>query len=291
MSAAPIRTIPGDASVDDVCELLEADSAVIVDPMLSPAVLEEIERDLAPYFGSQEWGLNEFNGRLTRRVNGLMARSPCCADLITHPLYLGAAERILMRPKNRWIGEELVARTPNLQLSLTQATQIWPGETAQFLHRDDTLHYCEHPGNECEMRVIYALSDFTVANGATHIVPGSHLWGEDRAPLMADAVQAEMARGAGLIYMGSAYHGGGANQTKNDVRIALLFSLIVGYLRQEENQYLTVPTDVLRRYPEDVQRLLGWNLCPPFCGRVYDVDPWETIEQDSDELQTERARL
>ena len=58
-----------------------------------------------------------------------------------------------------------------------------------------------------------------------------------------DTEPAEMARGSVLCYSGSVYHGGGANRSEH-TRIGLNITYNVAWLRQEENQYLSVPREV-----------------------------------------------
>jgi ectoine hydroxylase-related dioxygenase (phytanoyl-CoA dioxygenase family) len=115
-----------------------------------------------------------------------------------------------------------------------------------------------------------AASEFTARNGATRVIPGSHRWDDERGPREDEAVPAEMRAGSALLWLGSTYHGAGANRSDGP-RTGLSYALDLGNLRQEENQYLSIPLDVVRGYPEDVQRLLGYEPCPPMCG-LYELD-------------------
>jgi ectoine hydroxylase-related dioxygenase (phytanoyl-CoA dioxygenase family) len=124
-----------------------------------------------------------------------------------------------------------------------------------------------HPGgyNQARVQIMVAVTDFTAANGGTMVVPGSHLWGDDRGPRVEEAVPAEMAAGSALIWVGGTFHGGGANASQ-DSRIGLTIGLDLGCLRQEENAFLAYPTEVVKTFDEDIQRLLGWSTCPPTPG-------------------------
>jgi len=110
-----------------------------------------------------------------------------------------------------------------------------------------------------QVEAMFALSEFTVANGATQVVPGSHRWDADRVPLPAEIVQAEMNAGSALLYLGTTLHGGGANVTKDQSRRGMFLGYVVGWLRTEENMFLTVPIERVRELPERCQELLGYK--------------------------------
>lgn len=58
--------------------------------------------------------------------------------------------------------------------------------------------------------------------------------------------------------LSSCYHGGSANTTKDEERLLFSCFMTRGWLRQEENQYLCVPMEVVRSLPVKVQKLLGY---------------------------------
>ena len=144
---------------------------------------------------------------------------------------------------------------------LTQAISIGPGADAQALHRD---HWCfdffPFPvGLDVQVSTIWALQDFTEDNGATRLVPGSHRTPDEVRYRPEDSVAATMPRGSVVLYLGSAWHGGGANSS-DAVRTGINVDYTVGWLRQEENQYLTYSLDEVREFPERLQRLLGYEV-------------------------------
>ena len=155
---------------------------------------------------------------------------------------------------------DLLSHSTNFQLHLTQAIAIGPHSPAQPIHRDQwAWDFFPFPdGYEVECSAIWALTNFTEANGATRVVPGSHLAGDGRSYVEEDSVPAEMERGSVIIYTGSVYHGGGANTT-DETRIGVQSSYALGWLRQEENQYLSVPLDVAETLPVDLLRLMGYE--------------------------------
>ncbi len=264
-----ITHVAASAEIDDVVAVLRRDGAVIVEDMLPEQVFQELLADMRVLLdtGSHVGTVGKL-GEHTRLCGNLMTKLPHTADLLTHPTLLGVSERILVTDQpyvfwNNQVERRLYAK---LQLSIAHAIEILPGERAQPLHRDDAVHHRPHPGPETQVLLIYACADFTEDNGATHVVLGSHLWDPRRGPRPEESVQARMKRNSGLIYLSSVFHGGGANRTQHDLRTSIRMSLIPGHLRQEENQYLSVPVEVLKRYPLRVQELLGYVVSPPACG-------------------------
>ena len=154
-------------------------------------------------------------------------------------------------------------------LSTAQLIEIQTDETVQHLHRDDTAWM--HPPipvdreaaptpdtPQLEVVVLYALSDFTAENGATRVVPGSHLWPEKRKPQEHEVVAAEMRAGSAIYYTGKTLHGGGPNST-DQMRRALFLGFSLGWLRTKENFFVSTPIDKVRDMPKRVQQLLGYE--------------------------------
>ena len=260
-SPASIVTLPSSATVDQIVEVLRRDGGVVIADMLGQGMLDRFNADLERFLSRVPYGEAGFTGARTRRCAVLFAKSMATADLLMQPQFLAACEQILADDFSYPVTTGIATVRTTLQVSVTQAIQIWPGQRAQPLHRDDYLHRRRHPGPESQVRVLYAATDFTAQNG-------DHLWDDARRPRFDEAVRAVMCRGSGLIYLGSTYHGGGQNRTTDELRAAVIISLTRGYLWQEENQYLIVQLDIVRRYPPRIQQLLGYALSPPFCGWI-----------------------
>ncbi|HKI74896.1 MAG TPA: phytanoyl-CoA dioxygenase family protein [Pseudomonadales bacterium] len=250
-----------DAAVSDVVTLLERDGGVIIEDFLTPGTLAGLRADLLPLLERQAAGRDGFSGFQTRRLSALFKHTRHCAGIATHPLYLNAAEHFLCRPREFWVGDERFGIAADVRIGMTQAIQLAPGQGAQPLHRDDTVFLWRHPtgGREGRVQIMCAVSDFRADNGGTLVIPGSHLWDDDRKPALSEAVPTVMKAGSALIFLGSTYHAGGANTTTGEYRTAVSLALDASNMRQEENMYLSLPTEVVASYPEQIQKLLGWS--------------------------------
>jgi ectoine hydroxylase-related dioxygenase (phytanoyl-CoA dioxygenase family) len=191
--------------------------------------------------------------------------------MILHPILLAVADHVLLPWCARY------------QVNYTGVMHLGPGETAQALHRDAFYYPFRNPGPVTVQGSIWAVSDFTADNGATRIVPGSHLWDEERQPGPQEIVPAEMPAGSVLIYTNTLIHGGGANNS-DAPRTGIGLNLSLGWLRQQENQYLTLPPAIAKTLPEKLQRLIGYDFGAPFLGAVEGANPHALLEDDANAM-------
>jgi ectoine hydroxylase-related dioxygenase (phytanoyl-CoA dioxygenase family) len=230
---------------------LSESGAVIVERLASDETCDRLQDELQPWLDMTPLGADDFTGVNTRRTGKLLSRCPSSIDLVAHPMVMQVADKVLWPNKTTF------------QLHLTQAIAIGPGSPAQMLHRD---HWCfdffPFPTDmNVELSTIWALTDFTDERGATRVVPNSHRLSNDEVKQFqhSDSVAATMPRGSVVMYLGSTVHGGGANQTTDQTRIGINIDYVLGWLRQEENQYLTYSLDEVRAMPERLQRLIGYE--------------------------------
>jgi ectoine hydroxylase-related dioxygenase (phytanoyl-CoA dioxygenase family) len=264
-----VRHLPATCTAEDVAAVLADDACVVVDELVGHDVVDTVLDELEPWLQATSHGTDEFSGHATRRTGALIARSPASRDLVTHPLVLDTTKVVL-------------AHARNFQLHLTQAIAIGPGETAQYIHRDQWAfdHFPFPPGYEVQCNTIWAMTDFTEENGATRVIPGSNHFDDGLQLAQADTEPAEMAKGSVLVYTGSLYHGGGANRS-DMVRIGVNITYDLAWLRQEENQYLSVPPEVARELPVPLLRLMGYARGAYALGYVDDLrDPIEVLRPD-----------
>jgi ectoine hydroxylase-related dioxygenase (phytanoyl-CoA dioxygenase family) len=281
MTDTALNTVPSSTNVDDVIDLVERNGAVIIEEFVENETLRGVWADVGPALALAADGDGRRVGEKTRIVAGLVRRTAQSITIMRQRHFLGAARHFLQRPVRAWLGEQRVELVPTIQLGVSRAIQIWPGVRIQALHRDDTAHLRTHPGPESRVQVMVAATDFTRRNGATRVVPGSHRWDDERAPREDETVPAEMRAGSALLWLGSLYHGAGVNASEAP-RTGLTYAYDLGNLRQEDNHYLSVPLNVVRGYPEDIQRLLGYEPCPPMCGLYELDDPMVLLRDGSD---------
>ena len=262
----PITHLPADTDAESVSAALRLDGAVIIDDLAAPGLLDRIADELAPSFAATPTGPDDFSGRNTRRTGALIGRSPASRELVMHPLILATTG-------------DFLGHATNFQLHLTQAIAIGPDQPAQPIHRDQwAFDFFPFPlGYEVQCNTIWALTDFTEANGATRVVPGSNKAEDGKAYTEADSEAAAMSRGSVLVYSGSVYHGGGANTT-DATRIGINITYNLAWLRQEENQYLTVPREIAETLPVDLLRVMGYDRGAYALGYIDDLrDPLDAV--------------
>lgn len=245
---------------------LARDGCAIVERLVAPALLDRVRSELQPHLDATPLGPDEFTGHRTRRTGGLIARAPTSRELVAHPVVLETVQGVL-------------GHASSFHLHLTQVIAIGPDEPGQPIHRDQwAFDFFPFPqGYEVQCNTIWAMNDFTEANGATRVIPGSHRFEDRREFAYGDTEPAEMPAGSVLFYTGALYHGGGANRADH-VRYGLNITYAVSWLRQEENQYLSCPQDVARTLPEPLLRLMGYQRGAYALGYVDDMrDPLEAL--------------
>ena len=256
-----IQTLASDAPTDAINDVMQRDGACIVESLLASEEIDLVVAEVMPFVDMTATGSDDFTGRQTQRTGALVARSPACREIVMNQKIRAAAERFLS------------PFTERLLLHLTQIIRILPNEGSQTLHRD-RLAWGSHLPREIEpqFNTLWALTEFTSDNGATRVAPGSQsLDWEDRAK-PEQICQAEMPRGSVLLYTGSVIHGGGQN-TSSDPRMGLNITYCLGWLRQEENQYLSCPPAVARTLPDELQELLGYTMGNYALGYYSDPEP------------------
>ena len=266
-----LRRFPDVPEPDDLRATLLDDGAAIVERGVDPEIIDRVASQCEDWFARTPNGEGAFFGRRTRRFGGVLAKAPAAGDLVIADPILSVIDAILRDPDNA----TGAARADCIQLNLVQAIAIGPGEGEQILHRDDAL-FPIAPGFELMANVMWALDEFTAANGATRVVPGSHRWPRDRRAAPHEVVHAVMPKGGALVWLGGLIHGGGANRT-GAPRRGLTVSYNLGWLAQTEKLLLTVPPEIARSAPERLQRLIGYQIHRPNLGWIEGRDPVEWL--------------
>jgi len=257
------RTIP-EAELDGHVARLREHGFTVLRDAIAPEVRESLRDALERLEAEQGLGFarTRFEGTRTVRIYNLLAHGEAFWPVPLHPTVLAIAERAL---------------DPELLLSSLSAITLAPGQAAQPLHEDTQRIPLARPRAPIALNAIWALSDFTEANGATRIVPGSHRF--DAPPRYGaehPTVAAEMPAGSILLFDSALWHGGGANTT-DARRWAIACYYCVGWMRQQENQQLGLRVEEVRRMPRRLQQLCGWSVWQGQYGHVDNHDPIEFL--------------
>lgn len=242
---------------------LDRDGYTIVENVFSPDAIVEVRAAVEPLF-AHEGGRNAFEGYQTRRLYSPLDETTALDQMAEHPLALGLLDEVF---------------EPNYLLSQLQVIDIAPGEAAQALHPDDLFYPVPRPRQPLGAATIIAIDDFTADNGATVVIPGSHRW-DDHTPTddeIATAIPAVMPAGSMLFFLGTTWHGGGANRTDRS-RMCVTAQYCAPWCRPQENFSLSVSRERVAASSEHMQRLLGYSIHPPFMGFVRGMHPKRLLE-------------
>ena len=244
---AEVKHVSIDTPIEEILNIIDEDAGIIIDDFLDSDQITSIKKDLEPYLATTRKGQDQFTGFETKRVGALMARSETCQQLALDPLI------------NQMAASFLEPHCESYQLHFTSAIQIGPGESSQILHRDRGVWGGYIPRKiETQFSTVWAINDFTIENGATQLVPGSHKWDKNRQPEIDEIAYAEMKAGSVFIYTGSVLHGGGTNST-DESRLGVFLHYAPSWLRQEENQYLSCPPEVAEKFSPELRSLIGYS--------------------------------
>jgi ectoine hydroxylase-related dioxygenase (phytanoyl-CoA dioxygenase family) len=236
----------------------------IIDDAIEPDLVDALADDLVRL--EQELGVepakNSFEGEQTWRIYNLLVHGELYERIPVHRSVLPVVEGVL---------------DPGCLVSSLSSIAIGPGQEAQPIHADDQLIPLPKPHPPTVCNTMWALTDFTEANGATRLVPGSHV--RDHSPTYGQdypSVPAEMTKGSVLVWHGSLWHGGGANRTDHR-RVGIAMNYCAGYIRQQENQQLGIPVEVARGFSSRLRQLVGYGIYNGLIGHIDKHDPVELL--------------
>jgi ectoine hydroxylase-related dioxygenase (phytanoyl-CoA dioxygenase family) len=213
---------------------------------------------------------NLFEGVHTNRVYNLLVHGATFEQIPIHPNVLPVVEGVLDK---------------GLLISSLSSIAIGPDEQPQPIHADDQLIPLTRPHVPIICNTMWAITDFTAENGATRLIPGSHLRSEAPNPLERyDTIAAEMTKGSVLVWVGSLWHGGGANLTDTR-RVGIAMNYCAGYIRQQENQQLGIPTELVARFPRRLQELIGYSVYNGLIGHIDKQHPAKYVLTENEGVE------
>jgi ectoine hydroxylase-related dioxygenase (phytanoyl-CoA dioxygenase family) len=244
-------------------ERVRRDGYTIVENAIEPALIEELDETLLRL--ERELGakpaMNAFEGHRTVRIYNLLAHGEVFARIPTHASVLPIVEGVL---------------DAGCLISSLSSIAIDPGEIAQPIHADDMVIPLDKPHRSIVCNSMWALTDFTEANGATRLVPGSHLKPNPAYGGAYDTVPAEMPKGSVLIWDGSLWHGGGANATAAR-RTGIAMNYCAGFIRQQENQQLGLAPELVKGFSPRLQELVGYGVYQGLIGHIDKQSPAQRL--------------
>jgi ectoine hydroxylase-related dioxygenase (phytanoyl-CoA dioxygenase family) len=246
-----IPELSADDSPAAMCGALESAGCLVVTSVADEAARDAVRAELAPYIDAAQVGTadspTDFYPGHTKRIIALIARSKTVRDWVLQPTLLSLCDHFL-KPN-----------CEGIQLHVGSALVIGPGARAQVLHReDDSYPFFPVPRPHLVLASMWAITDFTADNGATLLVPGSHRWEAGREAAPDEIVSAEMPAGSMLVWLGGTLHGAGENRS-DGWRYGVFLSYSLGWLRQEENQFLDVPPDLAAELSPELRALVGYS--------------------------------
>ena len=239
----------------------DAIDAELVDALADDLLRLERDLEISP-------AKNSFEGERTWRVYNLLVHGELYERIPVHPSVLPIVDGVL---------------DAGCLVSSLSSIALGPGESAQPIHADDQLIPLPKPHPPTVCNTMWALTDFTEANGATRLVPGSHLL--DHSPNYGQdypSIPAEMAKGSVLVWHGSLWHGGGANRT-DARRVGIAMNYCAGYIRQQENQQLGLPPALVRTFEPRLQELVGYGIYMGLIGHIDKRSPAQLLNASAAE--------
>lgn len=241
-------------------EALEKNGYVIIESLLTATQLELIRDATLPLLGKS--GRNSFEGVKTQRLYNVLEKTRVIDSLATHPRITGLLDRLFQ---------------PNYLLSQAQVINILAGESAQPLHYDDGFYPVPRPRPPFGAATVWSIDEFTEENGATVVIPESHKLGREVVTDRTQAIPAVMPAGSVVFFLGTLWHGGGANRSSAD-RLAVTCQYCEPWLRPQENFFLELSQETLSRIQEQLLSMVGYSIHPPFMGMVDGMHPKRTLQ-------------
>jgi len=239
----------------------------IVEDAIEPDLVDALAADLLRL--ERELGIvpanNDFEGARTVRIYNLLVHGELYERIPVHDNLLPIVERVLDH---------------GCLVSSLSSISIGPDETPQPIHADDQLIPIAKPHVATVCNSMWAITDFTEANGATRLIPGTHL--ADSSPSYGqhyDSIAAEMRKGSVLVWHGSLWHGGGANTT-SERRVGIAMNYCAGWIRQQENQQLGIPREIAQRFSPRLRELVGYSVYNGLIGHIDKQSPAFLLEDD-----------
>lgn len=278
-----IEPFLGGRRFDDVWQDFEEKGYCVFEDVIGEDEICRVRQALKPYFNQNLYGRNDFEGLKSFRQYALLSKGDIFSELAMHPLVMAFVDYEFGK---------------SALLSAFLAIELHPGETVQPWHCDDDHCRIPRPRPPFQLSAFWAIDETTEENGATQIIPGSHLWNENLSDDLLstgafekrdiskvdvdpqareDALSVTLPAGALMLAKGTLYHRGGANKSDGK-RLILTPQYSPGWVRSLENMILSTPPEVAAKLPQRVRELIGYSIHPPFMGYVDGMHPQKNLD-------------
>ncbi|KAG0672147.1 hypothetical protein C6P40_003959 [Pichia californica] len=287
-----VEKIEATESIDLFINALKKDGVVIVKNFATYEDLDKSLEEVQPYLDADK----PWEGKLfppeTKRCFRLISRSKIVREkFFENSIYQNCSEYFLNRTTTNYYDENKTIYTTYPLLSMSMTMAIGPGGKAQRIHRDDKNHHAKHiksneyiMGNDILVGLMIPTCKTTIENAATQIIPGSHLWGDERPPFRDELIHAELEKGEAIILLGSLYHCGATNYSKTIRPMHIMFQC-PGIYRQEEIPWLAYSIDQVKKYSPLVQQRLGYKSSAPNLGWIDLKSPDFLLKEEEEQIQ------
>jgi ectoine hydroxylase-related dioxygenase (phytanoyl-CoA dioxygenase family) len=229
-----------------VLEALRSDGCAILENVLDAATLSRVRRGL--YKGLALVRARVGEAALERTGEIGVVRAPMLAS----DAFFG----LLEAPELLEVVDAALSPTAILHL---QNGFVLPPAVAGDESRFQRRFHRDFPrvlnGFVCSINTLIAVDDFTVENGATVVIPGSHQSHEP--PDTAAAIPAECSAGSVLVFDSTLWHAAGRNATAED-RCAVNHQFTQSFFKQQLDYVRCLGEERIRRLSPRTQQLLGW---------------------------------
>ncbi|KAL1954876.1 hypothetical protein VTO42DRAFT_465 [Malbranchea cinnamomea] len=214
-------------------------------------------------------GRNAFEGFNTNRIYSLLNKTRAFDKFAILPRVLALNDFFL---------------DPGYMISSFHTIQINPGEKNQAMHHDDEFISMPRPRLPFGAAIILAFDEFTAENGATRVIPGSHIWGPERVARHEDALPMVCPQGSAVYFISTTWHCGGANNSASPRKSATV-QYCQPYIRPIENQILAVDPRKLEEIPPRIVEMMGYRVHAPFIGYADGLNPRKAAQRMVEWLQ------
>jgi len=241
-----------------LAEKILKDGYVVIPNCFSRAEAEEAKAEIDRLSGTDpRTGRSDFEGHHTNRIFSLPNKSRLFDKFYIIPQVLALNDYFL---------------EPDYLMYVIQSIVIQPGEGQQVVHHDDSPTKVPRPRAPFSAAIMVVFDDYTEMNGATKVIPGSHLWGKEPKPNKKDSISVTCPAGSIVYFLGTMYHSGGPNRSDKP-RHALTIQYCQPYIRPLEDLMLSVDPRKLDQIPEKVVDMMGYKSGFPFLGSVDGMNP------------------